>query len=285
LNQTEAMISFTPEQTKKLLQNTAYKQMCSDCGYFSKPFRVEGEQGELIVKTFLPIRKRTLVDFILQNHQEYIDELKATGIRLPDTFITSIPQYNKHQVVIVQEPFRDEELLRGIIANASLQEIKDLCDLLFADTLKFCYRKKGSLKIGFHPSLRNYALRDSQLWYIDTFPPMLMDQKKLNRIIIAMSPYGRLIKKITHPRIINKVSNEYYFIDRMFSGIIGSCCRLHPELSEEILQYSKEYVANSPEISPADKTAILRLLKSPPSLSKLWVTWRRLSGNTGKPNV
>ncbi len=259
--------------------------MCSDCGYFSRPFRVSGDSGELIVKTFLPIGKRALVDFILHNHEQYVAELKAIGIRLPDTFITSIRHNNKQLIVIVQEPFREEELLRGIISNARLEEIKALCSLLFAEILKFFYRDKRLQEIGFHPSLRNYALRDSKLWYFDTFPPMLMDQKKLNHIIIAMSPFGKMIKKITPQFMINRVSNEYYFIDKMFIGIVGSCCRMHPELKDEIMEFSKDYVAKSSEISPEDKTSILHLLKTPPSLSKLWVTWRRLSGNTGKPNV
>jgi hypothetical protein len=279
------MISFTPEQTEKLLQHTAFRQKCSDCGYFSSPFRVAYEENELIVKTFLPVSNKALVDEIIQNHEAYVAAMKAIGIRVPETFITCMQRGTKHQIVIVQQPFSDEELVRDMVAKLPLPIIINLCRLIYVDIIRFCYRKNLSQDIGFHPSLRNYALREGQLWYFDTFPPILMDQQKLNRIIIVMSPYGRLIKKITPPRMLNRVSNEYYYMPKMFAGVVGSCCRLRPELSEDILGWSKEYVQQSPDISAADKAMILSLLKQPPHLSKLWIAWRNLSGNTGKPNV
>ena len=268
-----------------LLQNTNRKQTCSDWGYFSKPFRVNNQDEEFIVKTFLPVANKTLVDFIIQNHNEYKDALLATGIKLPETYITSIEKKKKHQIIIIQQPFKDEELARGIIAKASLKDINGICAMLYADILKFWNAKGNNRSIGFHPSLRNYALRNRELYYFDTFPPMLMDQMALNRIIIAMSPYGRLIKKLVPPSFINRVSDEYYRLDTMFIGLVGSCCRLRPELSAEILNFSCEYVKNSGEICEENTQSILLRLKAPPNLSKLWLTVRKLSGNSGKPNV
>lgn len=279
------MMSFTPEQVLMLLQNTNRKQTCSDWGYFSKPFRVNNQDEEFIVKTFLPVANKTLVDFIIQNHNEYKDALLATGIKLPETYITSIEKKKKHQIIIIQQPFKDEELARGIIAKASLKDINGICAMLYADILKFWNAKGNNRSIGFHPSLRNYALRNRELYYFDTFPPMLMDQMALNRIIIAMSPYGRLIKKLVPPSFINRVSDEYYRLDTMFIGLVGSCCRLRPELSAEILNFSCEYVKNSGEICEENTQSILLRLKAPPNLSKLWLTVRKLSGNSGKPNV
>jgi hypothetical protein len=85
--------------------------------------------------------------------------------------------------------------------------------------------------------------------------------------------------------MINRVSNEYYYLPKMFIGIVGSCCRLRPELADEILAFSKAFASESEVIAKAEREAIAELLKTPPHLSKLWRTWRRLSGNIGKPNV
>ena len=279
------MISLTTKQTSTLLQDIAFRQTCSDCGYFSRPFRVSHEGRELIVKTFLPVRNHKLVDRIVENHDAYVARLSGIGINLPETHISSLPRNGKLQLVIVQQPFGDDEMVRGMISRGTKEEIAMLCRLMFDDAVRFAKREDAKGDIGFHPSLRNYAYRDGRLWYFDTFPPMLMDQQSLNRLIIAMSPYGRLIKKITPPRMINRVSNEYYYLPKMLIGIVGSCCRLRPELADEILAFSKAYAAESEQISQDDRMAIAELLKTPPHLSKLWRTWRKLSGNIGKPNV
>ena len=171
------------------------------------------------------------------------------------------------------------------MTTAPLPEILQLCDMLFADTLKFFYGKNPKTDIGFHPTLRNYAVHKGQLFYFDTFPPMLMNQKQMNRLIITMSPYGKWLKMFISQRAINRVSNEYFFINKMFSGIVGSCCRLRPELAADILAYSKTYLAKAAVMPEADKNDILALLNKPPNLSKLWTTIRKLSGNVGKPNV
>ncbi len=279
------MISLTSEQIDLLLQNTAIKETCSDFGFFSKPFRVKQGADEFIVKTFLPVKNKKLVEQIIDNHKGYVDALRAIGILLPDTYISSIQQNNKHQIVIIQQPFKDEELVRNIMLHTDLSEILQLCTLLFNETVKFCYHDNKPLEIGFHPTLRNYAYHDSTLHYFDTFPPMLMSQRKLNQIIIAMSPYGRLIKKIIPQQFINRVSNEYYFTDKMFIGIVGSTCRLRPEFAAEVLEFSKDFVKHSDKIPQEDKEAILQLLNKPPSLSKLWVTVRKIFKQPGKPNV
>ena len=140
------------------------------------------------------------------------------------------------------------------------------------------------MAIGFHPTLRNYALRDGSLFYFDTFPPMLMNQRELNRIILRMSPYGSLFKIFFPLTWINLVSNEYYNFDKMFTSIAGSCCRLRPENANAILAFSIEFI-NSTSCTIAEKQKITRMLKSPPDLPALWIFIRRLSGNVGKPNI
>jgi hypothetical protein len=189
------------------------------------------------------------------------------------------------KIVIIQKPFSEKQLIRNIMSSCSLETLLEILKLIFIDIAKFWKNKKSEVLLGFHPTLRNYALTEKGLHYYDTFPPMLMEQKILNRIIIAMSPYGKYIKKMIPPFLINKVSNEYYQFDKMIIGVIGSSCRLRPEFSSAILEFCKNYFKQSESCSDLQKLSVLDKLSRPPRLSGLWLNIRKWSGNTGKPNV
>ena len=279
------MALITADVTDKVLSDTGSKKICSNLGYFSKPFRIKHDDEELIVKLYLPVKNHEMVSSIIKNHNDYITELNSTGLRIPRTIITSKKTGRKHQIIIIQESFKEDDLLRNQIIRASSSELTSLCFLIFEDILKFWRKKKGSLEIGFHPTLRNYSLHKGNLYFFDTFPPMLMSQKKLNRLIIKMSPHGRLIKKLIPPVFINMVTDEYYYLDKMFTGIVGSCCRLRPDDAMNILDFSGKYVMDSELLSESEKAGIIKILKKPPKLSKIWILIRKLSGNTGYPNI
>jgi len=85
--------------------------------------------------------------------------------------------------------------------------------------------------------------------------------------------------------MINKVTDEYYHLDKMFTGIPGSCCRLRPDDAGKILQFSRDYVKSSAGLSAPEKESILALLNKPPQLPRIWILIRKLSGNVGKPNI
>ena len=279
------MTSFTQEEANELLLGIDSEKLSSDLGYFSKPFRAYREGKAFIVKLYLPVKNRRLVSSIIENHELYISELRSTGLRIPDTYIFSRPSGKKHQIVIIQDSFRDDELLRNHILETSPDELSRISYLVFDDIIRFWRNRKKSIEIGFHPTLRNYVLHEGNLHYFDTFPPMLMHQKELNAIIIKMSPYGRLIKSFIPNRMINKVTDEYYQLDKMFTGIVGSCCRLRPPDAGEILRFSRDYVNTSSSLSEPEKVRILALIKRPPDLPRIWILIRMLSGNVGKPNI
>lgn len=279
------MVTLTQDQIDNIILLLETKKECSDLGFFSKPFRILLNEEELVVKLYLPVRNVSLVSSILENHGSYIAELKATGIKVPETTITYRQIKGKQQLIIIQEAFHENELLRKLVKEASVDVLVTLCKLIFDDIVKFWTNKKTSLDVGFHPTLRNYALRGSELYYFDTFPPMLMGQKELNRIMVSMAPYKTLIKKILPTGLISIVSDEYYNPVKMFTGVVGSCCRLRPEAAHQILSYSIQYLNTSIVFSGKEKEKIAKLLQKPPELSKLWLTVRKLTGNTGEPNI
>jgi hypothetical protein len=276
---------FTKDEIDAIISGLELKEKVSDLGYFSRPFRIYRGEEAFFIKLYLPVKNERLVTYIINNHDEYIKKLKTAGIRIPETSIISRHTGNNHQIIIIQDSFRDGELLRNCIIKADQEELKDLLTKVFSEIVQFLNRKDRETDIGFHPTLRNYALHKGDLWYFDTFPPMLMKQRDLNRLILRMSPHGGLLKKIIPLRFINKVTDEYYNLDKMFIGIVGSCCRLRPDDADKILTFSREYVNHSDLLSAEDKESILQLLKKPPRLSKIWILIRKLSGNTGRPNI
>ena len=277
--------AYTEDEMTSLLLNIDSEKISSNLGFFSKPFRINYRGKELIVKLYFPVRNFSIVSSIIDNHKKYIDEMRLIGIKIPETIILTRKFKKKYQLVIIQEPFSNDNLLRNRILVAKSGELLNLCKLIFDDTLKFWKNRKDSVNIGFHPTLRNYSLHKEDLYYFDTFPPMLMNQKELNRIILRMSPFGGWLRKILPNSLINRVSDEYYHLDKMFTGIVGSCCRLRPDDAGNILAFSKDYVNNSSLLTPTEKKYITRLLLKPPKLSGIWIFIRLISGNTGKPNI
>jgi hypothetical protein len=279
------MNSFTRNEIDAILSDIKSEEISSNLGYFSKPFRVSRENRTCFIKLYLPVKDPGFVSSIINNHDEYLTELKYAGLKIPETVIVSRQKGKKHQLVIIQDSFRDDELLRNRIIEAGITELTNLCAQVFDDIIQFWNRKKKSTNIGFHPTLRNYALHEGNLYFFDTFPPMLMSQRKLNAIILRMSPYGGWLRKLTPLSIINKISDEYYHLDKMLAGIVGSCCRLRPDDALKILAFSRDYITAIASLSDSEKESILMLLKETPQLSKIWILIRKLSGNVGKPNI
>lgn len=278
------MLAISQSESDLILSEAASGIADSDLGYFSKPFRISFRNNELMLKKYFPVRNQEIVSSILQNHDSYISALRNIGIQVPDTIIRSVNIKKKYQIFILQEAFRKDELLRTRFETSPERDLLNLCKLIYDDVLKFLSYPKGSMDIGFHPTLRNYALHNGTLFFFDTFPPMLMNQRDLNGIIIRMSPFGSYFKILIPSASVNMVTNEYYNFEKMFTGITGSCCRLRPEHANAILKFSNDYINNS-SCTPEVKQKITGILKTPPKLPGIWTFFRKLSGNVGKPNI
>ena len=277
------MLQFADSDIEKILAGTREESTDSNLGFFSKPFRLEYEGQDLIVKTYTPQRNKSLVNSIINNHEEYVKAMRAIGIRIPETFITIRENRNRFQIIIIQKAFAKDQLYRPMLEEGDKDQVLHLCKLIFDETVHF-WKNRPTEKIGFHPTSRNYALVNEEMHYFDTFPPMLMDQPALNDWIIKMSPFGNVIKPFVPNRLINQVSDEYYDIVKMFMGIVGSACRLRPELAVDILEYARNYIKGA-GIKKEEIAAILAVLNKPPGLSRIWTTVRKLSGNVGRPNI
>jgi hypothetical protein len=260
-------------------------QLSSELGFFSKPVRIKGSDGvDYILKFYRPLKKEKKAKRIIENHEQYIVALRSAGITIPPTAIGLQKIHHAYQIVILQPAFDENRLVRTIAETCFEIELLALIEFMLNDTLTY-WKNKPRVEIGFHPTMRNYAFDQGKLHYFDTFPPMLMPQKELNRLIIDMAPARLNIRAFIPNRIINRVSNEYYQKDKMITGIIGSACRLRPELSNSILVHCRNYISKSAELKDDEKSYLLNKLKHPPQLSGIWITFRKIFGKTGKPNV
>jgi hypothetical protein len=259
--------------------------LSSELGFFSKPSRIKGSDGnEYMVKLYRPLKTRSKAEAILQQHNDYVEVLRKTGIIVPPTSIAIKEKNNRFTIVIIQPAYEEKYLVRGMMETCSEIEFLYLLQQLLKETITF-WKNKPNVDIGFHPTLRNYAFNNDHLEYFDTFPPMLMRQKELNKLIIYMAPAKINMRALVPNNAVNRVSNEYYQKDKMIIGIIGSSCRLRPEFIENILICSREYISQSPDLKDDEKHHLIEQLKTPPRLSGIWVTFRKVFGKTGKPNV
>jgi hypothetical protein len=144
-----------------------------------------------IVKLYRPLRDKALCEEVARNHDTYVRKLRAAGILVPATSLRIVPEKGRWRIVITQDAFREDELARGLMLRSAKPGVLGVLGSLLSDTLKFqAWKRRSREAPGFHPTLRNYAVRKGRPWYFDTFPPMWgWGQKRLNGIVIAFAPF------------------------------------------------------------------------------------------------
>ena len=258
------------------------KEECSELGFFSKPYKVKIDGVEVIFKRYHPTSKN--ISDIIALHDQYIESLRRMAINVPSTRMIAKTIGSKQELIICQKAFQEDELLRTNFSKKSFEDLCQYLTLLFDEMINFWNKNHSTDKMGFHPTLRNYAIRANKLYYFDTFPPMNMSQTNLNKLILQMAPIPDWVKVLVPIKSMNRVSNEYYFFDKMFLGVLGSSIRLRPELGHEILAFTKIYLSTC-DLSAEMKNQLLEKVKLPPKLPFVWRLIRKLTGNIGQPNA
>ncbi len=260
-------------------------------GFVSKPFlATSGPYTGKILKQYHTVRSRDLCTELIHVHTRYVALLKEAGISVPETeILLREPERGQYTVLIVQEAFPETALVRRIMLRAGFEE----CELLMrgiindAVTVLNFMRSHPEENMGFHPTLRNYAVTGGKLHYFDTFPPFcLWDQRRVEEVILDFAPFPfvRFSKPVLRP-FMHRVTDEYYLEDKMILGIVGSSCRLRPEFCQRFLDSAAQHLGNMPPGRILNRAGILNALSQPPSLSPLWVFTRRLLGKEGMPNL
>lgn len=264
-------------------------QPFSRLGFFSQPVKAtSGPLAGKMLKVYPGLGQQDQAQRLQQLHHGYKVALAHTGRNIPETQMEIVKVGRQWVPLIIQEAFELTELVRQRMeAIDEFSEYTRVLECVLADTLDYLRHRAAHPQpaLGFHPTLRNYALRGDELYYFDTFPPMNLPQPELNQLIRQSLPQGwlRVLARIIPP-ILNRVSHEYYNPVAMVSGIVGSACRLRPEWSQESLAWCQGYLSEQGH-SELPMEEILEKISAKPKLSKGWVVIRKLTNNVGKPNV
>lgn len=241
-----------------------------------------------MIKLYRGVGSAALVEHLSAQHAAYVRALRAAGVLVPDTEMHVIRENQRYYPVVVQDLFRDDELLRNVIAKASLEQAKNLlvrCLEIIAAFWKAAENEVKTSNLGFHASIRNFGFRQDKLWFLDTFPPLIgFDQPQMHRLVLtfAQNRWCRILGPLALP-FMSRVSDDWYSAIECLEGAIGSACRLRPDDAQQLLATARQFARS--RLEPPAAAALLGKLDRPPRLSATWTTLRSLMGKEGKPNV
>ena len=188
--------------------------------------------------------------------------------------------------MIVQKVLEERLLLRPQIAAADLGLELDLMQQAARSIVEFWASVAGRAeRIGYHPSLRNFAIDAQGPISFDTFPPLIgYSRDEMGRLLLRFSR-SRLIRTLgpAFPERICAIQDEWYAPAGTILGLVGSAIRLRPADQAPILAWARGFAAD--ELEGVTRAEILTGLDTPPRLPTVWVAMRRLLGLEGQPNV
>ena len=259
----------------------------SRLGYFCAPFRpAEGPLKDKVIKTYRGGRDPELLEQLARRHTAYVDVLRWAGVRLPDTRFLILNEAGYLQPVIVQDAIDEALLMRPQVEAADLPAALDLLDGAASSIAEFWDRvAQRPERIGYHPSIRNFAYDENGPIFFDTFPPLIgYSREDMGRLLLRFSEAGlvRTMGKVM-PERIRAIQDEWYSPAGTIVGLIGSAVRLRPADGPAILAWARDFAAQ--RLEPDLGAEVLTELDRPPRLPAFWTGMRSLLGLEGKPNV
>ncbi|MBF9048023.1 hypothetical protein LSUCC0031_12950 [Rhodobacterales bacterium LSUCC0031] len=259
----------------------------SRLGYFCLPFRpADGPLADRVIKTYRGGRDRDLLQELGARHDAYVAALTGAGVRLPQTEFLILEEAGYLQPVIVQEALDERILMRPRLEVASLSEMLDILGAAIVSIADFWARVADRPeRIGYHPSIRNFAIDDQGPIFFDTFPPLIgYSHAEMGQLLLRFSESGlvRAMGRVM-PARIRGIQDEWYSPAGTIVGLIGSAVRLRPADGPATLAWAQGFVAA--QLKGALRDEVLAELDRPPRLPAYWTGMRRLLGLEGKPNV
>ncbi len=259
----------------------------SRLGYFCAPFRpTAGPLQDKVIKTYRGGRDPEVLEQLARRHTAYVEMLTWAGVRLPETRFMILNEAGYLQPVIVQDAIDEALLMRPQIEAADLQGALDMLEGAALSIADFWARvaQRGE-RIGYHPSIRNFAYDEDGPIFFDTFPPLIgYTREEMGRLLLRFSE-SALVRKMgtVFPERIRGIQDEWYSPSGTIVGLIGSAVRLRPDDGPAILDWARGFA--SAELHGTIRTEVLADLDRPPRLPAFWTGTRRLLGLEGKPNV
>ena len=258
----------------------------SKLGYFGKPFRPDtGPFQDKVIKNYNGQAQGDDVSRLCKLHDEYVNLLRKLDVAFPETEIIAVESGGKQIPVIIQSAIPEKYMMRAQMLGCDVQEALELMDAAGATIAKFWNNLTPDMgRVGFHPSIRNFAVIDKEAIFFDSFPPLLhYTHSEIGEILLMFSE-SALIRFIgpLFPSKLASIQDEWYSPSETVIGLVGSACRLRPEDNQHFLKWGREFATKK---MPCFAEDIERGLSEPPKLPKYWTRFRKILGLEGAPNL
>lgn len=261
-------------------------QTISRLGYFCAPFRpADGPFRDKVIKVYRGLSDAAALDRLAQCHDDYVAALLGAGVPMPQTEFHLLEMDNARIPVIVQEALEGDNLMRPLMQRGSRDETLAMMESAGQVIADFWLNTRDSnARIGFHPSIRNFAIVDERAVFFDTFPPLIhYSRQEMGRMLLTFSE-SRLMRVVgpLMQRRVTGIQDEWYSPPETLVGLVGSACRLRPDDAGAYLDWGRGFVTR--RMQPwADEA--LAGMQEPPRLPGYWTGFRKLLGLQGEPNV
>ena len=261
-------------------------QTVSKLGYFCAPFRpASGPLSDKVIKVYRGLKDAAALDRLAQCHDDYVAALNTAGVALPLTEFHLIDMEGTRIPVIVQEALPSDSMMRPQMQSATVDETLVMMEAA-GDVIATFWNNADQFdtRIGFHPSIRNFAYLDGKALFFDTFPPLIhYNREEMGRMLLLFS--DKALMRWVGPLVQTKVTgiqDEWYSAPETLVGLVGSACRLRPNDAEAYLEWGRDFTQR--RMSRWADEALPHLQK-PPRLPGYWTGFRKLLGLQGEPNV
>ncbi|CUH75374.1 DUF6206 family protein [Tropicibacter naphthalenivorans] len=261
-------------------------QTISKLGYFCAPFQPrQGPFSDKVIKVYRGMRDAAALDRLKQCHDDYVDALNAADVGLPDTEFHLLDMAGGRIPVIVQDALPTDRLMRPLMQSQPLNETLEMMEAAGQVIARFwLWAQNDPRRIGFHPSIRNFAYVDGTARFFDTFPPLIhYSRDEMGKMLLTFS--DKRLMRMVGPFLQKKVTgiqDEWYDPAETLVGLVGSACRLRPSDAPAYLDWGRDFVKR--EMQPW-QTEALAGLQTPPQLPSYWTGFRKLLGLQGEPNI
>lgn len=266
--------------------SAARGQTVSKLGYFCAPFRPpSGPFSDKVIKVYRGLRDQAALDRLAQCHDDYVAALNTAGVALPDTEFHLLDIDGSRIPVIVQEALPSDSMMRPQMQSANVDETLHMMEAA-GDVIATFWNNADQFdtRIGFHPSIRNFAYLDDRALFFDTFPPLIhYNREEMGKMLLLFS--DKALMRWVGPFLQAKVTgiqDEWYSAPETLVGLVGSACRLRPDDAEAYLDWGRVFTQRRMS-RWADEA--LPHLQEPPRLPGYWTGFRKLLGLQGEPNV
>ncbi|MBN9886897.1 DUF6206 family protein [Salipiger abyssi] len=264
----------------------AQGQPISRLGYFCAPFRPgEGPFSDRVIKVYRGLRDDAALDRLAAAHDDYVAALRETGVPLPETAFHLLEGDGPRVPVIVQEALPETALMRPRMQAEGLESTLEMMEAAGQVIAQFWNAAdRFETRIGFHPSIRNFAVLDGQAVFYDTFPPLIhYSREEMGRMLLLFSDKRlmRLIGPLMRARVTG-IQDEWYSAPETLVGLVGSACRLRPEHAQAYLDWGRDFAERA---MPRWAEEAVAGMQAAPRLPGYWTGFRKLLGLQGEPNL